>query len=39
MFNESGCDERVVKRVDIRYLFEVCNNIFNILLVKLDMLL
>ena len=37
--NESGRNERVVKRADIRHSSEVCNNTSNILSVKLDMLL
>ena len=37
--NESGCNERVVKRADIRRSSEVCNNTSNTLSVKLDMLL
>ena len=36
--NESGRNERVVKRADIRHSSEVCNNTSNILSVKLDML-
>ena len=37
--NESGCNERVVKRADIRHSSEVWNNTSNTLSVKLDMLL
>ena len=37
--SESGRNERVVKRADIRHSSEVCNNTSNILSVKLDMLL
>ena len=37
--NESGRNERVVKRADIRHSSEVCNNTSNTLSVKLDMLL
>lgn len=37
--SESGRNERVVKRADIRHSSEVCNNTSNTLSVKLDMLL
>lgn len=37
--NESGRNERVVKRADIRHSSEVCNNTSNTLSVKFDMLL